>query len=198
MQKNAIAFFNFDHTITRIDSFKGFIRFSMNKKRRFWKFFLLLPTLFLQKVRLLPLSRAKERVFEAFFAGMEAERFKKLAHDYSLKFLPSKIKREAEKKILWHVGKHHEVVVVSSALEEWITPWAKTRGAKVIATQVEVVDGKLTGKFLGERCAGEEKVNRIKAQYDLERFAYLFAYGNAKKDKEMIALAHEKHYDEFI
>jgi len=39
-----------------------------------------------------------------------------------------------------------------------------------------------------------EKVLRIKEKYDLKEFEKIFAYGDSKGDREMLALAHEGYY----
>ena len=84
-------------------------------------------------------------------------------------------------------------------------------GGRVLGTQIEVIDGRLTGKFKSNNCYGEEKVHRIcealttttanaygtpslsfdRAQYDIE------AFGDSRGDKEMLAYADKGHYKPF-
>lgn len=63
-----------------------------------------------------------------------------------------------------------------------------------IATKLEQKDGKLTGKFNGNNCYGTEKVLRIKEKYNLKEFEKIYAYGDSKGDREMLALAHEGYF----
>ncbi|HEU5146872.1 MAG TPA: haloacid dehalogenase-like hydrolase, partial [Chryseosolibacter sp.] len=52
----------------------------------------------------------------------------------------------------------------------------------------------LTGKILGRNCYGDEKVCRIKEEFDLPSFERIIAYGDSSGDREMLQLANESHY----
>jgi phosphoserine phosphatase len=67
----------------------------------------------------------------------------------------------------------------------------------VLGTQVEVIDGKLTGRFLSKNCYGQEKVNRILSLYPNRQEYNLTAYGDSRGDKEMLAFADESHFKPF-
>ena len=43
-------------------------------------------------------------------------------------------------------------------------------GFDLISTELEVKDGKLTGKFSTPNCNGKEKVRRIKEKYNLKLY----------------------------
>jgi phosphoserine phosphatase len=64
----------------------------------------------------------------------------------------------------------------------------------IIATRLEIVDNRLTGKLASPNCYGPQKVERIRAALDLSRYGRIFAYGDSRGDREMLALADEKHY----
>ena len=100
-----------------------------------------------------------------------------------------------------------------SKIDNWVRPFFKVRGldgVRVLGTQIEVIDGRLTGKFKSNNCYGEEKVHRIcealttsanaygtlslsfdRAQYEIE------AFGDSRGDKEMLAFANKGHYKPF-
>lgn len=196
-RRNGVAFFDFDGTITKSDTFYGFLRHAVCFKTFFLKSLLAVPILLIYKLHIISNSKAKEKVFGIFFKGWEYDEFKQVATTYSLSVMPAVVRREAHRKIRWHFEKNHEVVIVSASIEEWILPWARAKGLKVIATKPEVVDGVLTGHFATANCYGPEKASRIEEQYDLELFDHVFAYGDSRGDREMIALADEKHYRDF-
>lgn len=57
-----------------------------------------------------------------------------------------------------------QVFIVSASIDNWVRPFFKVRGldgVRVLGTQIEVIDGRLTGKFKSNNCYGEEKVHRI-------------------------------------
>ena len=68
----------------------------------------------------------------------------------------------------------------------------------VVGTQIEVVDGKITGRFLTPNCYGPEKVHRVEALLSEPRDHYhITAYGDSRGDKEMLQYADERHYKPF-
>ena len=71
------------------------------------------------------------------------------------------------------------------------------KGIELIATKLEFKAGKLTGKFATNNCYGAEKSHRIKELFDLELYDYIYAYGDSRGDKEMLALADESFYKPF-
>ncbi|HEY0608667.1 MAG TPA: haloacid dehalogenase-like hydrolase, partial [Chitinophaga sp.] len=76
-------------------------------------------------------------------------------------------------------------------------PWCASMGITCIATQLEVKDERLTGNILGLNCNGEEKVCRIRAQYNLEQYENIYAYGDSNGDKAMLAIAGTAIYKPF-
>ena len=64
----------------------------------------------------------------------------------------------------------------------------------MIGTELEAVDGYLTGRLLTPNCRGKEKVARIRAAVDLSGYSRIFAYGNSGGDREMLSIADEAVY----
>jgi phosphoserine phosphatase len=67
----------------------------------------------------------------------------------------------------------------------------------IIGTKIQVVDGKLTGRFLTKNCYGEEKVRRMLEQYPDRKEYKLVAYGDSRGDHALLDFADEGHYREF-
>jgi len=98
-----------------------------------------------------------------------------------------------------------QVFIVSASIDNWVRPFFHVRGLdgiQVLGTQIEVEDGKLTGRFKTRNCYGKEKVNRIiealsatqafqRQEYDIE------AFGDSRGDKELLAFADKGHYKPF-
>lgn len=70
-------------------------------------------------------------------------------------------------------------------------------GVTIIGTKVQVVDGKLTGRFLTKNCYGEEKVRRLLEQYPNRKEYKLVAYGDSRGDHALLDFADEGHYRAF-
>ena len=86
---------------------------------------------------------------------------------------------------------------MSASPENWLNIWCNQIGASLISSKLETKNGKLTGKFDGNNCRGEEKVRRIRLQYDLSNYDEVYAYGDTKGDKPMLELATFAFYQPF-
>jgi HAD superfamily hydrolase (TIGR01490 family) len=155
------------------------------------------PMLVAYKLGLIPNYRAKQYMLSYFFKGMPEERFKEIAEDYSLRHIDTIVRPKAMERIAWHKAQGHRVVVVSASLECWLKPWCDENGLELLATRLEMKDGIVTGRLLTRNCYGPEKVNRIKERYNLDDYDTIYAYGDSRGDKEMLALADKPHYKPF-
>jgi len=192
-----IAFFDFDGTITTDDSLLKFIRFVVGDRRFLLGLVVLSPMLVLYKLKLIPNYKAKQYLLSWFFKGMRKVDFLKVANEYSLVHIDKILRPKAIEKINWHKNQGHKVVVVSASIECWLRPWCEKNNLELIATKLEIKDDIVTGNLLTKNCYGVEKVNRIKEAYDLEKFDYIYAYGDSSGDKQMLSLAHENFYKPF-
>jgi len=192
-----IALFDFDGTLTERDSLLDFLRFTL-PPRRFWPGAArLFPVMCAYKFGLMANDKAKMAVLSQFFRGMSEQEFLRLAQSYAKGRIPAILRSRASERLAWHCEQGHEVVIVSASPAEWLRPWADPLGLRVIATGMEVRDGCITGRFSPPNCHGEEKVRRIRAEYDLSAFDTIYAYGDTAGDRPMLALAHEAHYRPF-
>lgn len=192
-----IAFFDFDGTITTDDSLLKFIRFVVGNFKFMQGLAALSPVLILYKLKVIPNYKAKQMMLSYFFKGMSEKSFSEVAKKYSLEHIDSIVREDAMKQIQWHRANGHRVVVVSASLECWLYPWCEKNGLELIGTRLEILDGIITGRLLTKNCYGIEKVNRIRARYNLEEYEYIYAYGDSSGDREMLELAQKKAYKPF-
>lgn len=192
-----ISFFDFDGTITTDDSLLKFIRFVVGDMKFIIGLIVLSPILTLYKLKLIPNYKAKQKMLSYFFKGCSEEYFKNVANEYSLVHIDKIVRPKAIEKINWHKNQGHKVVVVSASIECWLRPWCEKNNLELIATKLEIKDDIVTGKLLSKNCYGVEKVNRIKELYNLEKYDYIYAYGDSSGDKQMLEIAHEKFYKPF-
>lgn len=192
-----LALFDFDGTITKDDSLLKFIRFVVGDVRFIIGLIVLSPILVAYKLKLIPNYKAKQKMLSWYFKGCSQQEFKKVANDYSLKHIDEILRPKAIEKLNWHKEQGHKIVIVSASIECWLHPWCEKNGFELLATKLEIKDDIVTGKLLSKNCYGIEKVNRIKQAYDLEKFEYIYAYGDSAGDKEMLELADESFYKPF-
>ena len=91
-----------------------------------------------------------------------------------------------------------KLVIVTASPEILIAPFARGLGADaVIGTELEFDDqNRLTGRFLGPNCRGQEKVRRLRQMFgaDLRLTA---AYGDTSGDREMLKITDDPGYRVF-
>lgn len=189
-----IAFFDFDGTLTTRDSFIHFIRFVRGDMKFLIGMGILSPMLLLYKLKLIPNYKAKQMVLSYFFKGMDESSFVNAANTYSLIYMQTILRSEAMKKIDWHKQQGDKIVVVSASMECWIRPWCDRNKLELIATKLEMKNGKVTGRLLTKNCYGIEKVRRIHQTYQLSEYEYIYGYGDSNGDKEMLEMADEKYW----
>lgn len=192
-----IAFFDFDGTVTTKDSFIGFIRFYFGDVRFLIGLAMLSPMLLLYVFKLIPNHVAKERMLSYFFKGMDEKTFRSAAQAYATEHIDRMLRPEAMNAIHRHQHRGDKVVIVSASIECWIKPWCEQHSLDLISTKLQFVQELATGKLLTPNCYGQEKAHRIRAQYDLNAFETIYAYGDTRGDKEMLDLAHKPYYRSF-
>jgi phosphatidylglycerophosphatase C len=194
--KKRLVLFDFDGTITTKDTFIEFIKFYHGPIRFATGFALLSPVLVAYKLKLLANWKAKEKVLTWFFKNESFDTFTSKCVEFTQSVLPKLIRPKALEAI-HEMEKDYDIVVVSASAENWVSPWCRANNLHVIATTLEIIDGKLTGRIKGKNCFGIEKVNRIKEKYDLVSYTEILAYGDSSGDKEMFELAHKHFYKPF-
>lgn len=192
-----IAFFDFDGTITTDDSLLKFIRFVVGDIKFLVGLCVLSPMLVIYKLKLIPNYMAKQMMLSYFFKGMAEKDFMAVASKYSLEHIDTIVRSLAMEKIRWHQERGDKVVVVSASLECWLKPWCEINHLEVLATKLKIEEGIVTGQFLTKNCYGIEKENRIKEAYDLSYYEHIYAYGDSRGDRDMLALADTKEYKPF-
>jgi len=192
-----LALFDFDGTITTDDSLIKFIRFVVGDAKFIWGMALLTPMLTAYKLKLIPNYKAKQMMLSYFFKGMSEEKFMQVAKEYSLKRIDTILRPKAMEKIAWHKEQGHKVVIVSASMECWLKPWCNENNLDLIATKLEIKNGIVTGNFLSKNCYGIEKANRVNEVCDLNDYDHIYAYGDSRGDKELLALADESFYKPF-
>jgi len=201
LQKNetvsaGIAFFDFDGTITTKDTLLEIIRYRHGRLKFLLGFLLLSPWLVAFKLGIISNQLAKEKVLRFFFGNMPVASFKQLADHFATTVVPTLVHPKAIQEIKKLQEAAYEVVVVTASAD-WIREWCRSMHVQLIATQLEVKDNRITGKIAGLNCHGEEKVRRIRAQYQLDQYKTVICYGDTSGDKPMLALGTIRFYQPF-
>lgn len=189
-----VVVFDFDGTLTKKDTFVAFIRYACGNRAFVLGFLWYAPLLMLMILHLYPNDKAKQRVFSHFFKGMSLKTFDNLcqrfARDNRHLLRPQGIQTLQQAQ-----ADGSDVFIVSASIDNWVEPFFPE--TKVLGTQVEVKDERLSGRFLSKNCYGQEKINRLLEKYPHREEYHLTAYGDSQGDKELLAFADESHYKPF-
>jgi HAD superfamily hydrolase (TIGR01490 family) len=187
--KKQLAIFDFDGTITRKDTFILFALFAVGR----WKFakalLQTLPWLIGWKLHINSSSLAKERLFAALFKGMAVSAFTQLGEAFAEE-IDTVVNEAVMPQMIDAKNTGKRIIIATASIDNWVKPWAYRHGFnEVVATQVEVVNNKLTGRFLTKNCIREEKVRRLMAYVgDISEYE-LFVWGNLPDDAPILAIA---------
>ena len=186
--------FDFDGTLTTKDTLIEFIRYAKGSMALGLGFMRYAHLLVLMIIGLYPNYKAKQKVFSHFFKDTTLDDFNALCKAFAAS--SSHLLRPNAIEAINHAIKEgSEVLIVSASINNWVQPFFPH--VKVVGTQIEVIDGKLTGRFLSKNCYGQEKVNRILSLYPNRQDYHLTAYGDSRGDKEILAFADESHFKPF-
>lgn len=189
-----LALFDFDGTVTSRDTMLEFIRFAGGRSRVLLGMGTLWPFGGLYLIDGISSQKFTEILMRFFFRGMTQEQVRQLGEEFARSRLPRLVRRRALDRIRWHQENGHRVVVVSASFDVWLKPWCDQNGLELLASQFEIRQGRLTGRFEGKECSGPEKVRRIESFLNLDEYSRIYAYGDSRSDKPMLELAHESYF----
>jgi len=188
------AFFDLDGTLLALPSLeRRFFRMLRYRRAIAAKNYLLWLA---EAVRLAP--RAVSAIWQEnkmYLRGVEADRLRKAGLKPALTFFEDGLERVA-----WHAKQSHTIVMVSGTLEPLANEAARAieddlaaRGIfpaiRVCATRLEEMDGRWTGRILGEAMFGKAKLRaarRMAAEMKLD-LAQCYAYADSSSDRWLLA-----------
>jgi HAD superfamily hydrolase (TIGR01490 family) len=193
--KTVIAAFDLDGTLTRRDTLIDFLIAAVGYRKLALGLLAKGPVLLGHFLGMVSGGAAKQALLAHFFKGWQVAEFDKRCRAYSSSRLPGLLKDEALSRCDWHRQQGHRLVCVTASIRNWVAPWALDYGfASVIATEMETQGEVLTGRFEGGNCNGPEKARRFLEIFpDRERYT-LFAYGDSRGDRELLALADHRFF----
>lgn len=192
-----IAFFDFDGTITTKDTFLEIIRFRYGALKFYLGFLLNSPFILAWKLGIISNQQAKERVMRHFFGKTPVGDFEASCTAFAQEVLPSLVRAKAVKEIEQLQAAGTEVVIVSASPENWLRSWCAGMQTKLLATRLQTKKDTISGRIEGLNCHGEEKVRRIREQFNLTDYNEIYCYGDTKGDKPMLSLATFAFYQPF-
>ena len=197
--KPAVAAFDFDGTLTRRETLLPFLLHTLGAARVARDALALSPVLAGYSLGLIRNDIAKEKVFIRCLSGMRMDELQRRGERFASQILPGLLREEAMRRFAWHKQQGHRCVAISASLEIYVKPWASGAGFDdVLATHIATgADGRITGKLSGLNCYGPEKVRRLESLLGPRAGYTLYAYGDSKGDRELLAAADFPYYRRF-
>lgn len=193
------ALFDCDGTLYTAQMGRGLLRYASdhgNKSAKWKAYAAILPPYLLNKLKLV----SREKVNRAYTGSLRymvrgwtveagQQGFAWLANDYLLVTQrPHVIER-----LRWHQGQGHRVVLVSGGLIPILQEIGRPLDVSdFVGTQVEVQDGRYSGRMLGDVMVGEIKASATQAYFASlgEQVAWpsSYAYADSYHDRAMLGM----------
>jgi phosphatidylglycerophosphatase C len=195
--KKTIALFDFDGTITTIDSTKVFYKFLYKYKFQYFLYnyifcFWLIILLKLRLIGYLSLKKYRLNIHTSRFTGNE---FDQLTREFHTKVFNSLLNSKALSRIQWHKNLGHDVWIISASYDFLLTKWSETNSCNLITNKTTIIHGRRV--MLGKDVNFEAKIEYLKLQINLDNYSEIYAYGDSEGDKSMLSIADYKFYKPF-
>ena len=194
-----VAAFDFDGTLTRRDTLGPFLLQTLGWLGFARALLLSSPWLAAYVLRLMSNHRAKARLLQVSLAGRRCDEIEHAARNFMTQHLLSQWQPWARQQLRQHQAAGHRCVIVSASPGIYLHAVGMSLGVDaVLCTEMELIDGRYSGRMAKPNCHGEQKVLRLQAwltaQFGPDAAPVLHAYGDTKGDLPMLRLADEAWY----
>ena len=192
-----LALFDFDGTISDEDSFRGFIIYYCGYSKFILGSIILSPIYLLYVLGLIKNNFMKEMAISFYFKNESVTNLWNKGKQYSDNEIDKIVRGKAREKINWHQSQGDRVVIVSASANIWLDSWCSRNGIELIATELEEMDGRITGKLVNGNCFGIEKFIRVARLVNVKDYEEIYAYGDSRGDLELLDFANKPFYKPF-
>jgi len=189
-----LALFDFDGTITTQDAYGIFVGLVMPRWRLCLALTFTWPLIIAYRAGWLSGITGRRLVARIGFYHARCAVVEAVAQRFAEVNIPALIRPEMWEKLSAHLAQGDQVAVVSGSFDLYLQPWCKKHGLQLFCSSLERSGGRFTGNYAGFQCVGAEKARRVRAHFDLDQFAEIYAYGDTPDDRELLAMAHRKFY----
>lgn len=189
-----LVLFDFDGTLSTKDSLFPFLRFALGTAGLIRTCLTASPWLIGYGLRLISNNAAKERLLSIAFRGEELSSLQEKGREFARTILPHMLRPDMMARLAQYQKAGCHCVLVSASLDLYLQPWAGMVGIdEVLCSSLSRNEaGRVTGRFHGLNCHGEEKVRRIEQFLEAQvadRPSAILAYGDTRGDIPMMKLA---------
>ncbi|MFS2157845.1 HAD family hydrolase [Pseudomonas sp. Pseusp122] len=192
-----LSVFDFDGTLTTRDSFVPFLKFAFGNRAFAWRMVRMLPSALRYLGKGLTRDELKANLIANFLTGIKVDWVEQKAVEFRARFWSRLMRPAGVQSVAGELASGAQVTICSASPSLVLRPFAEHLGIKLIATELEVVDGYLTGRLSGNNCRCEAKVLRLEAVYGPLTQYRLRAWGDTRGDHELLAAAQDAHWRHF-
>jgi HAD superfamily hydrolase (TIGR01490 family) len=160
-----LSVFDFDGTLTHHDSFVPFLKFAFGTGEFYGRMAKLAVPGLRFLLRQISRDELKAQLIRTFMTGVEKAWVQQQAEAYCQRYWTKLMRPKGLQSVEDEVKSGAVVTLCSASPALVLQPFANRLGIKLIGTELEVVDGVLTGKLTGNNCRCENKVLRLEAVY---------------------------------
>jgi phosphatidylglycerophosphatase C len=186
-----VAAFDVDNTLTVRDCVVPFMR-SVSGISRVLKVLMSDLGDTLQSIKRRDRDALKAKFVEGILSGKDARQIESLGVQFACRVADGWLREDVSARLRWHQEQGHVVILVSASLGTYLHPLGDLLEVDaVLCTEVEEVDGVLTGKLIGKNCRGEEKVSRVQKWCQDSGVSVddlIYAYGDSSGDTQLLEL----------
>jgi len=176
-----------------------FLRHLLGLPTLLWMLLTCSPWLIGYALRLTSNHRAKAALLQACLSGQPVNTVNERASAYLHQAMPDQWRPWALQQLRDHQQQGHYCVIVSASPSFYMhLVGTLLRVDAVLCTEMDVSNGRYTGRMASANCHGPEKVRRLQAWYQ-EQFgaqtpSTLYAYGDTRGDLPMLRMAQQAWY----
>ncbi len=189
-----LALFDFDGTITTREMLPDFVHYAVPKWRLRLGKLILMPMVIGYRLGWVSGTAIRAAIARAGFRGMTVTDYEAKAKAFARDVLPGALRPEMMTRIAAHRASGDTVVVVSGAYDVYLKHWCAEHGLDLIASTLEVRDGRLTGRYAGAQNVLAEKARHVRERFNFSAYAEIHAHGDTPEDQHLLALATRKFY----
>lgn len=195
-----IAAFDFDGTLTVKDLLLPFLQFIEGSHASLYgKLALGIPWYAGFAAGLVTRQEAKERTLQIFLKGLPKAALEEKGSAFARGPLKKYLRSDALEKLNWHQVQGHTCLLVSATLDLFLRPWVEEMGFQDLICSELAWDKEMraTGELRGTNCWGAEKQRRLLEWAGPRDEFVLYAYGDSRGDREMLAMADYPFFRKF-
>jgi len=193
-----IIAFDFDGTITTKDTFALFLRYWAGTPLWAFNLLKLLPVFIGYSLKIIDRNRVKAQVCRTFFKGADEKKLNERAAKFATEIIPDLIRPGALERLNDRNKPPYTLYIVSASIDPYLKAWAKNHNIKnILATNLHVVNGHLTGEIDGVNCWGPGKITKITAEMAKTPYEIAESYGDSRGDREMLHAAQASFFKPF-